>query len=58
MDAQGRPGKCPRPRTTDPADPTEESGRGLILVEALATRWGSAPWPPSGKTVWTDIVLG
>lgn len=32
-----------------------ESGRGLVLVEHLAARWGSRPsgW---GKTVWFDLV--
>ncbi|RAJ58934.1 hypothetical protein K378_04794 [Streptomyces sp. Amel2xB2] len=34
-----------------------ESGRGLLLVEALASRWGVVPRPPSGKTVWADLVL-
>ncbi|WP_030899070.1 ATP-binding protein [Streptomyces sp. NRRL F-5126] len=29
-----------------------ESGRGLLLVEALAGEWGVRPYPPSGKTVW------
>ncbi|NBM19675.1 ATP-binding protein [Streptomyces sp. GC420] len=29
-----------------------EGGRGLVLVEALAARWGVRPYPPSGKTVW------
>ncbi|MBP0458615.1 ATP-binding protein [Streptomyces montanisoli] len=29
-----------------------ESGRGLLLVEALADDWGVRPYPPSGKTVW------
>ncbi|WP_411147578.1 ATP-binding protein [Streptomyces sp. A30] len=29
-----------------------ESGRGLVLVAALADAWGTEPYPPSGKTVW------
>jgi hypothetical protein len=29
-----------------------ESGRGLLLVEALADRWGVAPGPRPRKTVW------
>ncbi|MER6681530.1 ATP-binding protein [Streptomyces olivaceoviridis] len=53
-DARGD--RAPRPRTTAP-DPTALSGRGLLLVEALTTRWGWEPWPPSGKTVWACLPL-
>ncbi|MFF0450619.1 ATP-binding protein [Streptomyces sp. NPDC004609] len=35
-----------------------ESGRGLLLVGALADRWGSTPCPPSGKTVWAELDTG
>ncbi len=35
--------------------PADESGRGLLLVTALADRWGTEPYPPSGKTVWAEI---
>ncbi|MCF2126259.1 ATP-binding protein [Strepomyces sp. STD 3.1] len=35
--------------------PDHESGRGLLLVDALADRWGTEPRPPSGKTVWAEI---
>ncbi|UWE07682.1 ATP-binding protein [Actinacidiphila bryophytorum] len=31
-----------------------EGGRGLLLVESLATAWGSAP-DPAGKTVWFEL---
>lgn len=34
-----------------------ESGRGLLLVVALADRWGWEPYGPSGKTVWAEIDL-
>lgn len=34
-----------------------ETGRGLLLVAALADRWGTEPYPPSGKTVWAGISL-
>ncbi|MEU6387537.1 ATP-binding protein [Streptomyces bauhiniae] len=34
--------------------PCGESGRGLILVEALADKWGVAPRQP-GKTVWAEV---
>lgn len=33
-----------------------ETGRGLLLVTALADRWGSVPFPPGGKTVWAEVV--
>lgn len=35
-----------------------ESGRGLLMVDSLATRWGVVPRAPSGKTVWADLDLG
>ncbi|MFH8441443.1 ATP-binding protein [Streptomyces sp. NPDC018026] len=34
-----------------------ESGRGLLLVTALADRWGVEPYPPSGKTIWAECDL-
>ncbi|MDQ1029721.1 anti-sigma regulatory factor (Ser/Thr protein kinase) [Streptomyces umbrinus] len=37
------------------ADAANESGRGLLLVSALADRWGTDPYPPSGKTVWAEM---
>ena len=33
---------------------TDEGGRGLYLVEQLATRWGSRP-TPEGKAVWFEM---
>ncbi|MER6731922.1 ATP-binding protein [Streptomyces puniciscabiei] len=39
------------------ADAGTESGRGLLLVDALADKWGVAPRPPApGKTVWAEIL--
>ncbi|MEV6163139.1 ATP-binding protein [Streptomyces sp. NPDC052052] len=32
----------------------DESGRGLLLVDALALRWGVEPGP-YGKTVWCEL---
>ncbi|MCQ8192188.1 ATP-binding protein [Streptomyces rugosispiralis] len=32
----------------------DESGRGLLLVDLLATRWGTTPRIPVGKTVWAE----
>jgi serine phosphatase RsbU (regulator of sigma subunit) len=45
--------RLPRLRT---AGATDEGGRGLYLVEQLATRWGSRP-TPEGKAVWFEIPL-
>jgi anti-sigma regulatory factor (Ser/Thr protein kinase) len=36
------------------AGPGDEGGRGLLLVEALATEWGCYRKPP-GKTVWARV---
>ena len=41
----------PRARRPGHDDPT---GRGLMIVEALADRWGVEPTPP-GKTVWFEL---
>ncbi len=47
----------PRPPLRKRASQDDEGGRGLILVEALSTRWG---WYPSrdlgGKCVWCEIA--
>lgn len=32
-----------------------ESGRGLLLVVALADRWGTEPHEPVGKTIWAEL---
>jgi anti-sigma regulatory factor (Ser/Thr protein kinase) len=38
-------------------DPTVPSGRGLLIVAALASRWGVEKVDSgSGKTVWFDLV--
>lgn len=42
------------PRIAAPSG-EEESGRGLRLVAALASAWGTVPRPPSGKTVWAEL---
>jgi anti-sigma regulatory factor (Ser/Thr protein kinase) len=39
-----------------PLDPSRERGRGLAIVEALATAWG-VERRLSGKAVWFDLVL-
>ncbi|MFJ7292686.1 ATP-binding protein [Streptomyces collinus] len=40
-----------------PAAPDAESGRGLLLVEALADRWGVGLGPVPRKTVWAELDL-
>ncbi|MFJ8881992.1 ATP-binding protein [Streptomyces sp. NPDC102402] len=43
------------PTPTSPA-PDAEAGRGLLLVAALATRWGITPRTAApGKTVWGEV---
>ena len=42
------------PELRHPAD-DDESGRGLILIAALANRWGTNPLVGGGKVVWAEI---
>jgi two-component sensor histidine kinase len=47
-----------RPPTAPPSSyPEGESGRGLLLVDILAVRWGSLPRRPVGKTVWAEVPI-
>jgi anti-sigma regulatory factor (Ser/Thr protein kinase) len=39
-------------------DPAAESGRGLLLVAALSTRWNwAATHEPAGKVVWCELDI-
>ena len=40
-----------------PPPPTQPSGRGLLIVDAIASAWGVTPNPDSvpGKVVWFEI---
>jgi anti-sigma regulatory factor (Ser/Thr protein kinase) len=49
----GRRGPPPRPR---PVDPTAPRGRGLQMIDALATSWGVTE-DVDGKTVWAVLPL-
>ncbi|MFD3991912.1 ATP-binding protein [Streptomyces sp. NPDC058583] len=40
-----------------PSAPEGDSGRGLLLVEALADRWGVEQGPVPRKTVWAELDL-
>ncbi|MEU4882082.1 ATP-binding protein [Streptomyces althioticus] len=47
-----------RPPLATPVTPPDgESGRGLLLVDVLAERWGWEPREPVGKTVWAECAL-
>jgi anti-sigma regulatory factor (Ser/Thr protein kinase) len=37
-------------------EPTEPSGRGLRIVDALATAWGVEHRSAQGKTVWFTVL--
>lgn len=37
-------------------DPTDPTGRGLLILDAVASAWGVvATTPPPGKAVWFDL---
>ncbi|MGP3638705.1 ATP-binding protein [Streptomyces sp. 24-1644] len=52
-------GEClpPGPGATKPPADDMETGRGLLIVDALADHWGVAPGPVPRKTVWAEISL-
>ncbi|MFJ9639927.1 ATP-binding protein [Streptomyces sp. NPDC101178] len=52
--SDARLGRTPGEAVLPPDD--RESGRGLFLVECLATRWGWEPRNPVGKTVWAEVA--
>jgi anti-sigma regulatory factor (Ser/Thr protein kinase) len=35
--------------------PTDENGRGLQLIESIASSWGVEPLPGKGKVVWVTM---
>ena len=43
------------PRRPDASLETE-TGRGIQILESLATRWGVQPEPGGGKTVWCEFA--
>ena len=71
LDANRRaPGRVLRVEVTDaradkplppgpprPAGDEEESGRGLLLVDAVADRWGHRVNDPVTKTLWAELDL-
>ncbi|MEV7709596.1 MULTISPECIES: ATP-binding protein [unclassified Streptomyces] len=46
--------RMPELRTPTPDD---LSGRGLVIVDAVAAKWGVRPRDP-GKTVWVHLTIG
>jgi hypothetical protein len=38
------------------AAPDAESGRGLLMVAVLSSRWGWAPLCRGGKVVWAEVA--
>jgi anti-sigma regulatory factor (Ser/Thr protein kinase) len=47
---------CPiMPTRTDEGQPDAMSGRGLMIVEALAQSWGAYWVPEQGKVVWALV---
>ncbi|MDQ1037213.1 anti-sigma regulatory factor (Ser/Thr protein kinase)/PAS domain-containing protein [Streptomyces sp. V3I8] len=44
----------PRRRRAEPAD---ESGRGIAIIHAIASNWGSRRTPGGGKAVWCEFAL-
>ncbi|MDP9681494.1 ATP-binding protein [Streptomyces griseoviridis] len=50
---------CPRwPVRAERVGDDAEGGRGLVLLEAVADKWGVAPGPGDGKTVWFECGAG
>jgi anti-sigma regulatory factor (Ser/Thr protein kinase) len=37
--------------------PTAPGGRGIMLVDMLATAWGATPLPDGGKAVWFTVTI-
>ena len=46
----------PTPPAPREASAEDESGRGMLIIDALSTAWG---WErlPTGKVVWADVRL-
>jgi len=51
------PDPTPPPRDQDAPDDDAENGRGLLIVAALASRWGWHHDRSGGKHVWATLPL-
>jgi anti-sigma regulatory factor (Ser/Thr protein kinase) len=40
------------------AGPRQDRGRGLLIVEQLASTWGAEALPTGGKAVWFEVHAG
>ncbi|MFF3759335.1 ATP-binding protein [Streptomyces sp. NPDC002185] len=46
----------PRPPTPRASDASATGGRGLVLIQTMANRWGYSPTQPHpGKIVWAEV---
>ncbi|MET9116065.1 ATP-binding protein [Streptomyces longwoodensis] len=45
----------PTPPTSSRPEQLAETGRGLLIVNALTSQWGYAPTPSNGKAVWARL---
>lgn len=52
-----RPERLPPVPPAGPRCPEADSGRGLLLVEAYADRWGCSALDAWTKTVWAEVRL-
>ncbi|MFE5401573.1 ATP-binding protein [Streptomyces sp. NPDC056580] len=52
-----RPERRPSRKNSEPTSPDAPSGRGLLLVEACAERWGWEHRDAYTKTVWATVTL-
>jgi anti-sigma regulatory factor (Ser/Thr protein kinase) len=43
------------PRMAEELSPAAASGRGLVIVDRLVSRWGWRPLPDGGKRVWCEV---
>lgn len=50
-------GSVTRPQVQAPA-PTAAGGRGMLLIDTLASAWGVDDGGPTGKTVWFSLDVG
>ncbi|WP_328773938.1 ATP-binding protein [Streptomyces sp. NBC_00286] len=56
-DARGDRPVAAQPPATGATDPTADHGRGLVIVEAIASRWGVTDRCGPGKVIWAEIDL-
>lgn len=52
-----RPDRLPPQPPPDPVPADAESGRGLLLIGACASRWGCTVRDGVTKTVWAEVAL-